>query len=93
VKYFAKLVLGGTYKIKTKSFEHGAELAVTKEEHDYLATCHEKRLVSQGQGYKVVEVPRFELREEHPSKEEQALEDIKDSPTKLVIKKPTAKAD
>jgi len=81
-------VLGGHYAIKSGKFERGIEVPVSKEDYEYLSTVTESRLVTEGNGVKVVNVNRFALRVEEPTKQEKALKDIQDAPETLSPKKP-----
>lgn len=81
-------MLGGHYAIKSGKFERGIETPVNKEDYDYLSTVTESRLVTEGNGVKVVKVQRFELRTEEPTKQEKALKEIEVAPETLSPKKP-----
>jgi hypothetical protein len=89
VQYFAKLVFGRYYKTVDNTFEIGEEVSISKEEHDYLATVKETKLTAEGNGYRVVDVPRFALRQEEDTPEQMADKVIANAPDKISIKRPT----
>ena len=86
--YFATLVLGGVYMLPPKTFNRGEEVSVTPKEYEYLQTVVEKKLKTKGNGYEVVDVPRFSFRTEGLTQTELVLEEVADVPDILGPKKP-----
>lgn len=89
--YYAKLTLGVTYRFKGNTFARGVEVAVSKEVYDYLETVVEKLLVSEGNGFAVKSLPRFALRTEELTVQEQVAQEIEDAPDGLRPNKPGRK--
>jgi hypothetical protein len=71
-----------------KTFNRGEEVSVTQKEYEYLQTIVEKKLQTKGNGYVVVDIPRFSFRTEGLTQEEKVLEEVADVPDTLGPKKP-----
>jgi hypothetical protein len=89
MNYFAKLVVGGKYILRGRIFERGVELAVSKDDAEYLKSKTDNRLIPQGDNFALLRVPVFAVREEEPTVQERVLEEIKDAPDTLKPKRRT----
>lgn len=84
MKYFAKLIVGGTYRTLTNIFELGVEKSVTNEEHNYLSQVIDFKVISEDdKGRHVNSFPLFACRSEEDTVEEKVAEEIKDAPESL----------
>jgi hypothetical protein len=81
--YYAKLAVGGFYKVFGKIFLRGVEHAVDEKEYDYLKTLVDKRLIDQGATRQIINVPLFTVRTEELTTQEKVMEEIQDAPDSL----------
>jgi len=89
--YFAKLVLGLTYRVHGKIFERDVEQPVTEDIAKYLETVVEERVVNEGSKAAIRPIPRFEIRTEEFTTQEKVEVEIAGAPESLKPKKPGPK--
>lgn len=77
--------------LKGTVFTRGTEKPVTPEVAAYLDTVVEPRLMAEGNGYVVRNIPRFAIRTEELTVEEQVAQEIEDAPDGLRPNKPGRK--
>lgn len=86
MKYFAKLIFGSQYFVGGKTFVHNEELEVSEDLAKYLEKLAEPLLLSEGNGYVVKELKRFEVRSVELTIEEKVDAETKDVGDTLKLK-------
>lgn len=88
MRYFAKLIRGGSYFYDGTKFERGQEVGVTEELSKILSEKSDTILEVNGSKATRVVKPYFEIRSEEPTETEKVLEEVKNVDDELGPKKP-----